>query len=110
VAPELELATEYQNTLLTNVFAIQAFGRNSRSPGVRAEDIYIDIAAEVAVAADTGALVSLVADKLLAGQMSAYLRTEVTRIVDLIPAADAVNRAAETIYLVVSSPEYALQR
>jgi uncharacterized protein (DUF1800 family) len=110
VAPELELATEYQNTLLTNVFAIQAFSRNSRSPGLRAEDVYIDIAAEVSVAADTGALVRLVADKLLGGQISADLRAEVTRTVDLIPAADVVNRAAETIYLVVSSPEYALQR
>jgi uncharacterized protein (DUF1800 family) len=110
VAPELEIATEYQNTLFTNILAIQAFQRNSRSPGLRPDDVYIDITAEVAVAADSTALVNLVADKLLGGQMSATLRAEIVRLVDLVPAADAVNRAAVAIYFVASSPEYAVQQ
>jgi uncharacterized protein (DUF1800 family) len=110
VAPELEIATEYQNTLFTNILAIQAFQRNSRSPGLRPEDVYIDIAAEVAEAASTDALVGLVADKLLAGQISATLRAEVVRLVNLVPAADAVNRAAVAIYFVASSPEFAVQQ
>jgi hypothetical protein len=109
VAPELEIATEYQNTLFTNIMAIQCFSRNSRSPGLRPDDVVIDITAEVAVAADTTALVNLVAGKLLGGEISAALRGEATRLVDLIPPADGVNRAAETVYLIVTSPEYALQ-
>ena len=31
VAPELQIATEYQNTLVANFFYGQAFSRNSRS-------------------------------------------------------------------------------
>jgi len=31
-------------------------------------------------------------------------------MINLIPAADTANRAAEAIFLVVSSPEYAYQR
>jgi hypothetical protein len=96
--------------LFTNILAIQAFQRNSRSPGLRPEDVYIDIAAEVAEAASTDALVGLVADKLLAGQISATLRAEVVRLVNLVPAADAVNRAAVAIYFVASSPEFAVQQ
>jgi uncharacterized protein (DUF1800 family) len=110
VAPELEIATEYQNTLFTNIMAIQCFSRNSRSPGLRAEDVVIDLAAEIAAAADTTALVNLVADKLLGGQISATLRSEATRLIDLIPTTDTVNRAAEAVYLVVTSPEFARQQ
>ena len=109
VAPELEIATEYQNTLFTNIMAIQAFNRNSRSPGLRPEGVFINIEAEVAVAADTAALVNLVADKLLAGQMSPGLRAEATGLINMIPVTDTVNRAAEAVYLVVTSPDFALQ-
>jgi hypothetical protein len=109
VAPELEIATEYQNTLFTNILAIQAYARHSRSPGLRPEDVFIDISAEVAAAADTNALVSLVGDKMLGGQISPTLRTEVANIVNLVPVDDTVNRSAAAIYIVASSPEYALQ-
>jgi uncharacterized protein (DUF1800 family) len=110
VAPELEIATEYQNTLFTNILAVQTFQRNSRSPGLRPEDVYLDVAAEVAVAASTDALVGLVADKLLGGQISPALRGEVARVVTLMPATDAANRAAVAIYFVASSPEFAVQQ
>ena len=50
------------------------------------------------------------ADKLLAGQMSDTLRQEISGIMALIPETDNALRAAEAVYLVVSSPEYAYQR
>ncbi len=81
VAPELEIATEYQNTQLTNTFRVYTFSRNSRSPGLAADAIFIDIEAEVAVAADANALVNLVVEKLLAGQVSATLRAEMLNLV-----------------------------
>ncbi len=112
VAPELEIATEYQNTVLTNRLRLYAF-RNSSTPGLTDTDIVIDIAAEVAVAADTNALVSLVTDKLLAGQVSATLRAEMVNLVGrygAVNATDLQNRAAQAVYSVVTSPEYALQQ
>ena len=109
VAPELEIATEYQNTSLTNTLRTYTFNRNSRTPGLNPEDIVIDLEAEVAVAADADALVNLVADKLLAGQISAPLRTEMVNLVNRYGATDGPNRAAQAVYSVVTSPEYALQ-
>jgi len=109
VAPELEIATEYQNTQVTNAFRAYTFNRNSRSAGLSADAIVIDIEAEAAVAADGAALVSLVVDKLLAGQASPTLRSEMLNLVGRYAATDAPNRAAQAIYSVVTSPEYALQ-
>lgn len=111
VAPELEIATEYQNTQVTNTFRIYTFNRNSRSAGLPADAIVINIDAEVAVANDANALVTLVADKLLAGQVSATLRAEMVNLVGRYgtTTADAPNRAAQAVYSIVTSPEYALQ-
>ena len=109
VAPELEIATEYQNTQVTNNFRTYTFNRNSRSAGLAADAIVIDIEAEAQVAADNTALVNLVADKLLAGQVSTALRAEMLNLVGRYAATDVGNRSAQAIYSVVTSPEFALQ-
>src|SRR6185503_15057406 len=101
--------TEYQNTQVTNTFRTYTFNRNSRSAGLPADAIVINVEAEAALAADTNALVSLVVDKLLAGQASATLRAEMVNLVGRYATTDAPNRAAQAIYTVVTSPEYALQ-
>ena len=110
VAPELQIATEYQNTLVTNYFFIQAFGLNSAATEIADDDIYIDLSEEIAAAGDAAVLADMVGDKLLAGQMSAALRAEIIAMVDRIPVADSVARAAEAIFLTSSSPEFAYQR
>jgi uncharacterized protein (DUF1800 family) len=110
VAPELQIATEYQNTYVTNYWFFQAFALNQANPDLEADDIYIDISEEMAIAGDDDALIDMVAGKLLAGELSAALRQEITGILALIPDADAALRAAETVYLVVSSPEFAYQK
>jgi uncharacterized protein (DUF1800 family) len=108
VAPELEIATEYQNTQATNTFRLYTFNRNSRSAGLAADAIVINIDAEMA-AADLNALVDLVVEKLLAGQVSATLRAEMVNLVGRYGATDP-QRVAQAIYSVVTSPEYALQQ
>lgn len=110
VAPELQIATEYQNTFITNYFFYQAFVYNHLNSGtLERGDVYIDFSEEMDLAADPTALVDRVADKLLGGVMSDTLRTEITNIVSVIPEADAAVRVAETIYLVTTSPEFATQ-
>ncbi len=108
-APELQIATEYQNTLITNFFYSQAFARNSSNDALRGADVYIDIAEEEALADDADALIDRVADKLLAGQMSSTLRTEIQSVLDQRPDANATQRVAAVIYFVASSPEFARQ-
>ena len=108
-APELQIATEYQNTLITNYFYQQAFRRHSERANLRSDQVYIDISEELALAADADALIERVADKLLAGEISPTLRTQARAMVETREADSAVARVAEAIYLVVSSPEFARQ-
>lgn len=110
VAPELEIATEYQNTLMTNFLFYQIFGLNQTNQALGDDDVYIDFTDEMAVAGDSDALIDMVAAKLLSGQISDTLRTEITNMLALIPETDTAIRAAEAIYFIASSPEYAYQR
>ena len=110
VAPELEIATEYQNTFVTNYMFLQAFVNNSENASAGDDDVLIDIGEEIAMAADIDGLINLVTDKLTGGEISDALRTEIAGMLALIPQTDATLRAAEAIYLVVTSPEFAYQR
>jgi uncharacterized protein (DUF1800 family) len=110
VSPELQIATEYQNTLVTNYLLFQSIGLTSEATGLGDDDVIIDIADEITVAADTDALVTLVAGKLLAGRISATLEAEVKSMDNRIPESQGALRAGEAIYFIASSPEFAYQR
>jgi uncharacterized protein (DUF1800 family) len=110
VAPELEIATEYLNTFVTNFMFLQAFARNQTVQDLQPDDVYIDFSEEMAVAGDVDALIDMVAGKLLGGQISDTLRNEIAGMLALVPENESALRAAETIYFVTTSPEYAYQR
>jgi hypothetical protein len=109
VAPEFEMATEFMNTETTNMFYSFCFGFNSQTPGLKPDDVYIDINDEIAVATNAAALIDKVDDRLLGGAMSNVLREELGRMLNEIPADDRINRAASVIYIVATSPEFAVQ-
>lgn len=110
VAPELEIATEYANTLFTNYMFFQTFGLNHTNQNLGEDDIFINFQEEMDAAADIDALINMVAGKLLGGEISDTLRTEITGMLERIPETDTAIRAAEVIYFVTTSPEYAYQR
>ena len=110
VAPELEIATEYLSTQYTNYMFFQAFGLNHTNENLDEDDVFINFQEEMDAAADIDALIDLVAGKLLGGDISETLRTEITGMLERIPETDTAIRAAETIYFVTTSPEYAYQR
>jgi uncharacterized protein (DUF1800 family) len=114
VAPELAIATEYLNTFVTNYSFYQAFlwnhATDPNAAGLTDDTVMIDFAEETAIAANADALIDRVADKLLAGQISATLRAEISDMLQRIPADQGLLRAAEAIYLVQTSPEFAYQR
>lgn len=109
VAPELGIATEYQNTLVTNFMLFQAFALTSEAPNLQPDNVYINISDEIALADNADALVDRVADKLLAGNLSQTLRDEIVAMVNRFPASEDAIRAGEVIYLISTSPEFAYQ-
>ncbi|MGQ0429003.1 MAG: DUF1800 domain-containing protein [Gammaproteobacteria bacterium] len=118
VAPEMQLATEYLSSLLTNYFFILSFCYNTAPvqgcpavPPVLAPDlVIIDTGAERAVAGDAAALVDRIAERLAGGAISASLRNEARAMVERVPATEPSVRVAEALYLVSTSPELAAQR
>jgi uncharacterized protein (DUF1800 family) len=113
VAPELQIATEYLNTQVTNYFFATAVcyvpQPLSFCPVVRPETVIIDTAAELALAGNPPALVDKVADRLLAGQIPASLRTAAIAQVERAPVSLPTLRVAEAIFLISTSPDYVVQ-
>ena len=110
VAPELEIATEYLNTYYTNWMLWQTFGNNHTNPDLEEDTVYINFQEEMDIAADADALINMVTDKLLGGEISDTLRAETLTLINLFADTDAALRAAVAIYMVTTSPEYAYQR
>jgi uncharacterized protein (DUF1800 family) len=110
VAPELQLATEYNNTQIANYFWTQAINRTTAQTGLGADVVFIDTTQEQAVANDSEALVTRVADKLLGGQISAELKSTTKAMVDRTAVTVPNTRVADAIYLIATSPEFTLQR
>jgi uncharacterized protein (DUF1800 family) len=111
VAPEMQIATEYQNTFITNYFLYQTFVANQLNiAALRENDVYINFSAELGLASDPAALVDSVADTLLGGTVNDTLRTELISTVAGIDASESALRVAETIYIIATSPDFAIQR
>ncbi len=118
VAPELQIATEYLDTLLANYLFVQTFcytsapvtGCPAVRPGIRPAQVLKDEGAETAQANDPPALVDRTSQKLLGGPPSATLQGEARAAVERAPTTPGGLRVAEALYLISTSPEYAAQR
>ena len=110
VAPEMQIATEDLNALITNYLSSQVFARNSTKKNLAAGDIVINISEEVALASNPDAIVASLSTKLLGGRISPALASEARAAVLRWPLTNRGNRVAEPMFLIVTSPEYAVQR
>ena len=109
-SPEMQIATENLNTQITNYFYTQIFSRNSTQTGLRNDVIVINIGPEAAIASDPDALVALLAEKLLGSRISPQLAAEARAAVLRWPSTKRGQRVAEAMYLIVTSPQFAVQR
>jgi uncharacterized protein (DUF1800 family) len=110
VAPEMQIATEDLNTQVTNYFYAQVFKRNSTKKGLSSDIIVINIVEEVALATDPDALVQRLSDKLLGGQISPDLAMEARAAVLRWGPNSRGDRVADAMYMIVTSPQFAVQR
>jgi len=114
VAPELQIATEFLNTQVSNYFFSMSLcyvtTPYSACPALPDTTVRLDTSAEMALTNDSTALVDKIADRLLAGQISATLRNEARAQVDRVPTTLPSLRVTEALYLITSSPEFARQQ
>lgn len=109
-SPEMQITTETTSVTTANALFTAVFNRNSTLANPGANDVLIDITEELALTDTPSALVDRVATKLLGGPASPTLRQAAIDQVGRVAATNKGNRVAEALYLVVTSPEYAVQR
>ena len=119
LAPELQLATEFLNTQTANFFWTQVTTRTHLSTArLNVDDMYIDVSRELTIANDADALISHLAKRMLGD--AALLPTELrlvmkaqierTAIPATNPTTALATRVGDAMYLLLTSPGYALQR
>jgi uncharacterized protein (DUF1800 family) len=70
----------------------------------------VDLAPYQAVATDAGALADRLNRFLMAGRMSAAMRSAIVSAVNAVPATDTLNRARTAAYLVLAAPQFQVER
>ncbi|WP_313918856.1 DUF1800 family protein [Tahibacter sp.] len=113
LAPELQIHTESQITAQTNALGSQIFWGYVGQTYAEPNSILIDTTRDAALAANPAALVDRYNLLLLSGQMSPWMRAHLVSYLDGI-TSDTPNylrqRVHEALYLIVNSPEYAVQK
>jgi hypothetical protein len=84
--------------------------RNSTLTGFGQDIVVIDIAEEVALAANPDALVARLAEKLLGARIPDWLAAEARAAALRISVTKPGQRVADAMYLIVTSPQFAAQR
>ncbi|MEZ5964704.1 MAG: DUF1800 domain-containing protein [Planctomycetota bacterium] len=107
VAPEFEILTHSTITTQTNQL-YTSVNRHRSAAGTAPDQILIDLQREIAMAADPVALVDHLNVLLLAGTMSVEMHAIL--VAHLQAETDLKTRAEDAVHLVVTSPEFAIQK
>ena len=110
VAPEFQITTHTTAVATVNRFHELTFDGYVGSPTATPDMALVQIDAEKALAASPGALVDRLDLLLLGGQMSNAMRAVLVDYAENTPMGDGTQRVVETLYLILASPEYAVQR
>jgi uncharacterized protein (DUF1800 family) len=120
VAPEFQITNEATIVYTANALQLQAYKYMDSAGEVHVGpdypinagngDVLLHTAQWEPLAAKPATLVDEMNIVLMAGQMSSEMRAALIRYVSAIPASSAGARVAETAELIVSSPQYAVQR
>ena len=105
-SPEFEITTD------TTVISTANYLRNAIYTGLgpSADRITLTVSPEQARASDPAALVDHLNTVLMAGGMSTNMRTILINAVTQIPSSNTLERVRTAIYLVVNSPEFAIDK
>lgn len=111
VSPEFEILDESSIITITGRLLASVVWSHNFKNDTRGENIAIDISREMLLETDTDALLDHLDLLLLGGRMSAELRQEVEKLMNTRDyAGGASQRVVEAIFLIVTSPEGAIQQ
>jgi uncharacterized protein (DUF1800 family) len=105
-SPEFEITTDTTVISIANYLRTSIYG--SLGPGT--DRITLNLASEQTRAGDPAGLVDHLNSLLMAGGMSSSVRTILINAVTQIPATNTLERVRTAIYLVVNSPEFAVDK
>jgi len=110
-APEFQVQNDTQGIRMANAFARFVLSQYEGAPGGLSDsDVAIDTTQVAALAATPAALCDELDTLLLAGRMGPALRAQILDLLRQLPGAAPEARAVRAIYLVVTSPEFAVQK
>jgi uncharacterized protein (DUF1800 family) len=104
VAPEFAISSETEVVSQANFLETGSRGQ------FRGGDVRINLAPEIALAGNPAALVDRLNNLLMAGTMPSSMRTRIINHVSTIAAGNPTLRAQAAIHLVVTAPEFSVQR
>jgi uncharacterized protein (DUF1800 family) len=107
VAPEFQITTDTTVISSANKMRSSVYQQPSRN---NPDAIVLDLSAQTALASNPGALVDSLNTLLMSGQMSSNMRSIVVNAVNQIPSANTLERAQTAVHLIVTSPEFVIQK
>jgi len=110
VAPEFQITTDQGITSATNRFWDCIFNGYAGVSHPDSDKALLHLTAEIHMADDPAALVEHLNQLLMCGEMSQEMRGIVESMVTDTDAADPRQRVLEALYLIVTSPEYSVQK
>jgi len=107
VAPEFQITTDTTVISSANKMRSEVY----RQPNPNNPDaIVLDLSAQIALASNPASLVDSLNTLLMSGQMSSNMRSIVINAVTQIPAANTLERAQTAVHLIVTSPEFVIEK
>jgi len=105
-SPEFEITTETTVVTVANYLNTAIYS----TLGPSTDRITLNLAGEQALAANPAQLVDHLNSLLLANNMSTAMRNILINAITQIPATDLAERAKTAVYLVINSPEFAIDK
>jgi len=107
VAPEFQITTD--TTVITSANKIRSAVYQQPNPN-NPDAIVLNLSTQTLIASNPAALVDSLNVLLMGGQMSSSMRNIVVNAVTQIPATSALERAQTAIHLIVTSPEFVIEK
>jgi hypothetical protein len=106
VAPEFQITTDTTVITSANKMRSAVYQQPSSNP----DAIVLDLSTQTNLASNPASLVDSLNDLLMSGQMSSNTRSIVVNVVSQIPPANTLERAQTAVHLLVTSPEFVIEK